>query len=103
MNKLSSMVILVLSVMVVFSACKKEDQHSNSADMEKARMELAKQTDQKICPVMGEKINPEIFVDHNGKRIYFCCNSCVEKFKADPEQYMKKLKALKLQDVPDKG
>ena len=102
MKKLSTLIILVLSVMVVFTACKKSD-HTDSADMEKARMELAKKTDQKVCPVMGEKLNPEIFVDHNGKRIYFCCKGCIEKFKAEPEKYMKKLNGFKLEDVPNKG
>ena len=102
MKKLSILLVFVLSLMVVFSACKKSDHPSNSPDLEKARMELAKKTDQKICPLMGEKINPEIYVDHNGKRIYFCCKGCINKFKADPVKYMKKLEGLKLQDVPEK-
>ncbi len=41
------------------------------------------------CPVMGGKINKEIYTDYEGNRIYFCCHGCVEKFKADPDMYMK--------------
>jgi YHS domain-containing protein len=46
---------------------------------------------QTVCPVMGGKINPDIYVDHNGRRVYFCCKACVEQFKEEPEKYLKKL------------
>ncbi len=52
----------------------------------------AAEIEQKICPVMeGNKINPELFVDHNGRRIYFCCKMCVGNFKKDPEKYIRKV------------
>ncbi len=45
---------------------------------------------QKTCPVMrGNAINPKIFVDYEGRRIYFCCTLCPPKFKADPQKYLK--------------
>jgi len=41
------------------------------------------------CPVMvGEPVDPEIFVDYEGKRVWLCCDSCVEDFNADPEKYL---------------
>ncbi len=43
------------------------------------------------CPVMGGEINKEVYADHNGERIYFCCNPCVESFKKDPQKYLDKL------------
>ncbi|RJR38560.1 MAG: YHS domain-containing protein [Deltaproteobacteria bacterium] len=44
-----------------------------------------------VCPVMGgKKINPNLFTDYNGKRIYFCCPPCLEAFKKNPEQYLTK-------------
>ena len=46
---------------------------------------------QKVCPVMGGKIDPNIYVDYNGRRVYFCCNMCPPKFKEDPDKYLKKL------------
>ena len=48
--------------------------------------------DQTVCPVMGAKINKEIFADHEGKRVYFCCAMCIDTFKKDPEKYLKKMK-----------
>lgn len=47
--------------------------------------------EQTTCPVMGAAINKNIYVDHNGKRVYFCCNACPAAFKKDPEKYIKKL------------
>ena len=48
---------------------------------------------QTTCPVMGGEINKEIYTDHKGKRIYFCCEACIETFKQDPEKYLDKMKA----------
>jgi Cu(I)/Ag(I) efflux system membrane fusion protein len=45
------------------------------------------------CPVMGGEINKDVFTDHNGMRIYFCCAGCDGEFKADPEKYLAKMKA----------
>jgi len=44
------------------------------------------------CPVMGWDIDKSKFVDYKGSRVYFCCASCPEEFKKNPEKYMKKLK-----------
>jgi len=44
------------------------------------------------CPVMGGKINKEIYADHDGKRVYFCCAMCPEPFKKDPAKYIEKMK-----------
>ena len=46
---------------------------------------------QTICPVMGGQISPNIYVDHNGRRVYFCCKGCVEPFRKDPEKYLRTL------------
>lgn len=46
-----------------------------------------------LCPVMNDAIKePGMAVgyqDYKGKRYYFCCGMCPEKFKASPEQYLK--------------
>jgi len=46
---------------------------------------------QSKCPVQGGNINKDLFVDYNGKRIYFCCDGCPQEFRKDPAKYMKKL------------
>jgi YHS domain-containing protein len=49
-------------------------------------------TAQTKCPVLGGDIDKNVYVDYEGKRIYFCCAGCPEEFKKDPAKYMKKLK-----------
>ena len=44
------------------------------------------------CPVMGGDINKEIYADHEGKRVYFCCAACPPQFKENPEKYLAKMK-----------
>ena len=46
---------------------------------------------QKTCPVMGGTIDPKVFTDHEGRRIYFCCAACVAKFKTEPAKYIAKV------------
>ena len=46
----------------------------------------------KICPVEGDAVDPNITTQYEGKTIGFCCKDCPAKFKGDPEKYMKNLK-----------
>lgn len=46
---------------------------------------------QTVCPIMGGDIKKDIFADYNGKRVYFCCNSCVGPFRENPAKYIKML------------
>jgi P-type Cu+ transporter len=42
-------------------------------------------------PVCGMNVNPvtaKHIQEHAGKKFYFCCAHCVEKFKADPEKFL---------------
>jgi Cu+-exporting ATPase len=44
-------------------------------------------------PVCGMKVNPATakhICEHAGKKYYFCCVGCVEKFEANPEGYLSK-------------
>jgi len=47
---------------------------------------------QTTCPVLGGDIDKSVYVDYQGKRIYFCCMGCDAEFKKNPEMYMKKLR-----------
>ncbi len=48
--------------------------------------------EQKMCPVMANMpINKDIFVEYQGKKVYFCCNDCKAKFEKEPEKYLSKL------------
>lgn len=57
-------------------------------------MKLVEKTAKKqtVCPIMGGEINKELYADHEGLRVYFCCGGCIETFKKDPEKYIKQLR-----------
>ena len=48
-------------------------------------------TAQEMCPIMDAPINKALFVEYQGKKVYFCCPGCKEKFLANPDQYVAKL------------
>lgn len=48
-------------------------------------------TEQTTCPVMGGKINKDIYTDYQGKRVYFCCAACKPEFEKNPKKYIGKL------------
>jgi YHS domain-containing protein len=46
------------------------------------------------CVVSGEKLGEHgkvVKLEHEGREVAFCCQSCVKDFKADPAKYLKKL------------
>lgn len=46
---------------------------------------------QTVCPLSNKPINVDISVEHDGKKVYFCCPGCPDGFKADPEKFLSKL------------
>ncbi len=48
---------------------------------------------QATCPVMGGAINKKLYVDHDGKRVYVCCQGCIAPVKKDAEKFIKALEA----------
>ena len=48
------------------------------------------------CVVSGEKLGemgPPVSIDYQGKKVSFCCDSCIAKFQKDPARYLAKLPA----------
>lgn len=48
-------------------------------------------TTQTKCPLSGKDIKADVVVEHEGKKVYFCCPGCPDGFKADPAKYTAKL------------
>lgn len=46
---------------------------------------------------MEKPIDQNIYADHQGRRIYFCCPVCIQAFKKDPEKYLKKMQEQGIQ------
>ena len=85
------------SAMLIFlNGCKKSE--NETATTEPAKEVVAAAIEQTTCPVMdGNKIDKNVFVEYQGKKVYFCCPDCKAKFLAEPEKYLAKLPQFKQQ------
>ncbi len=107
--KTSTILLSTVAVVLAFGfiGCKnKEDPAAPAKDttMKDMQMQTAKpaedanktattaaSTEQTLCPVTGDKIDPNVFVEYKGKKVYFCCSMCVAQFNKNPEKYVAKL------------
>lgn len=48
-------------------------------------------TRQTKCPVSGKPIKADVNVEHDGKKVYFCCPGCPSAFEAEPDKFLAKL------------
>jgi YHS domain-containing protein len=46
---------------------------------------------QVACPVSGAPVDPKVFIEQDGQKVYFCSEDCITKFKAEPAQYRSNL------------
>ena len=111
----TGMMLLVTGILLVglimVNGCKKEEPTAKETSTEQTQdmkgHGLASMTDEPIeavtaaieqttCPIMeGNPINKALFVEYKGKKVYFCCPGCEEKFNAEPEKYVAKLPQFK--------
>ncbi|MFB0551807.1 MAG: YHS domain-containing protein [Phycisphaerae bacterium] len=63
----------------------------HAAMVDEAAEAVAAAIEQTDCPVMGGAINKGLFTEYKGKKVYFCCPGCKEKFEEEPEKYIAKL------------
>ncbi len=82
-----AMTVLIVAATVFMAGCSEKAETGTKSPEPAVETEIA----QKICPVMGDAIDKDIYVDHNGRRVYFCCQMCVGAFNKEPEKYLTKL------------
>jgi YHS domain-containing protein len=47
---------------------------------------------QTTCPVSGEELKEKkAFTDYEGRRVYFCCEMCIDTFTKDAAKYLDKM------------
>ncbi len=68
--------------------------HDHHKKTKAAAPASAEMVAQKTCPVMGGEIDSSFFVDHEGKRVYFCCEACIETFNESPDKYLEKMATM---------
>jgi YHS domain-containing protein len=78
---------LLLVGLIVLNGCKKSEPAAPAETKEVAAAAI----EQTVCPVMGGAINKSMFTEYKGKKVYFCCAGCKEKFEKEPEKYLAKL------------
>ena len=83
---------VLLIGLVVLSGCKKKSEPAASIDVKEIASAAIEQT---ACPIMGNAINKDVFTEYKGKKVYFCCAMCIDKFKENPEKYLAKLPQFK--------
>lgn len=69
----------------------KETATEAAKEAKKTAETMAASMEQTVCPVTGDKIDKNVFVEYKGKKVYFCCADCKAKFEAEPEKYLPKL------------
>jgi YHS domain-containing protein len=47
---------------------------------------------QTVCPLTGNEISKDAFVDYRGQRVYLCCMGCEARFLKSPEKALQKIK-----------
>jgi uncharacterized membrane protein len=64
----------------------------NSANGQTATNNGSGTVTNQTCPVLtDEAIDPDIWVEYQGERVYFCCNKCKRKFEQQPQAYLANL------------
>ena len=84
-NSSGGWLIGILVVSLVFSVSYGDGGPVAESVAEKTVAQIVQQK----CPVIPDNdIDPEIFTEYQGKRVYFCCNFCMATFLKDPEKYL---------------
>ena len=92
-RKIQTGLIAVLTTVLVaglfmLAGCKKKSEPTAPAETKQV---VSEAIEQKTCPVMGGAINKELYTEYKGKKVYFCCPGCKEKFEKEPDKYIPKL------------
>ena len=90
-NLILLLAALSLVGLIVVGGCKESEPEGSSGTVPEAKDVVAVAGEQTTCPIMNAAINKEIFVEYKGKKVYFCCPGCEDKFNAEPEKYLAKL------------
>jgi len=96
------LISLLLVGLIMLNGCKKSEptpsETSDTAMIDEAAevvASVASAAEQTTCPIMGTAINKALFVEYKGKKVYFCCPGCEDKFNEEPEKYIAKLPQFK--------
>ena len=98
MTRIMSVCVAAISMGVALVGCSDNSTADDSTKEPVSKNEgngatpvvFANEKGEALCPVMGEPIadtSDAKFEDYEGKRYYFCCGDCPDKFHAEPAKY----------------
>ncbi len=93
----SMMIALMLALAMAFAAAGV----GWAAEPSTPFMERPRPKQQVACPVVGGKINKNLYRDYKGQRVYFCCPDCIPIFEKNPEAYLQKMQEQGV--IPEKS
>jgi uncharacterized protein len=70
-----ALIVVLATSMMVFAQAKKAEKPEKARDP--------------VCGIMVDK-DPNLSVNHKGETYYFCSKADMEKFKKEPEKYVRK-------------
>ena len=75
----------------------KHDKHQTTTAATNEEVSKPEDAGNTICPVSGEQIDEiaKATYVYEGKIYNFCCPSCIDTFKKDPQKYIKKIEQEK--------
>ena len=87
MNNVTFKTLFFISIIAVFFAFSQDDGHDHKSHAGEDHSQFV----QKMCPVMGNPIDQNLFVENGDDRIYLCCEACRGEVKDNFTKYAKML------------
>jgi uncharacterized membrane protein/YHS domain-containing protein len=88
---------LAATAMLLFWAIGYVTGTAATADDDQAAPANAPTLTNAYCPLLpDEPIEPEFFADFEGQRVYLCCQRCLRKFTAAPQEYREAVQQVML-------
>lgn len=89
MKKIMYIIIVLFLITLIIDSAYAQEKQKNVKATSPAKTEVAKLNT--VCPVSGEEADAQITYEYKGKTYSLCCNTCLKKFKKDPEKYISRL------------
>ena len=88
--KIMIVMLIMVTLMTMSYSCKKS-KDTSKVSTTPAPTNVTASNVQMTCPVEGGKIDKSVYVDYQGKRVYFCCSTTAKSKTASFEsQYTRR-------------
>lgn len=90
MKNIMSLFVIIIIAFSLSALSYAQEKQQTKKETSSVKTEINKPVNT-ICPVSTEQADAEITYEYKGKTYALCCNSCLKKFKKDPEKYISRL------------